>query len=229
MQKILIIEDEVDIAELIAFNLQRNQFDVSMAHDGLEGLNAALTTAPNLIVLDLMLPSMNGIDINKELKRDSRTRDIPVIMLTAKAQTEDRITGLETGADDYLTKPFSPKELVLRAQAVLKRTSTKSSGTVLEHGPFKFDKNNLSFYLDGQLEDLTSTEFKLMIYLCERVNAPQDRSTLLQEVWGYSGDVHSRTLDTHMKRLRKKLEPFSNYLETVRGVGYRIVDTPAAE
>lgn len=229
MQKILIIEDEVDIAELIGFNLQRNQFEVQMAHDGLDGLNKAFSYEPDLIVLDLMLPSLNGIELNKELKRDPRTRDIPVIMLTAKAQTEDRINGLETGADDYLTKPFSPKELVLRTQAVLKRTSTKSSGTVLKHGPFKFDKNNLSFYLDGQLEDLTSTEFKLMIYLCERVNAPQDRSTLLKEVWGYSDDVHSRTLDTHMKRLRKKLEPHANYLETVRGVGYRIVDTPATD
>lgn len=228
MQRILIIEDEVDIAELISFNLQRNQFDTVLAHDGLEGLNKAMSIEPDLIILDIMLPGMDGINVNKELKRDPRTRNIPVIMLTAKAQTEDRINGLETGADDYITKPFSPKELVLRSQAILKRTTQKSSGTVLEHGPFKFDKNTLSFYLDGQLEDLTSTEFKLMIFLIERANAPQDRSTLLKEVWGYSDDVHSRTLDTHMKRLRKKLEPHAGYLETVRGVGYRIVDTPSA-
>lgn len=227
MQRILIIEDEVDIAELISFNLQRNQFDTILAHDGLDGLNKALSIEPDLIILDIMLPGMDGINVNKELKRDPRTRNIPVIMLTAKAQTEDRIAGLETGADDYITKPFSPKELVLRTQAILKRTTTKSSGTVLELGPFKFDKNTLSFYLDGQLEDLTSTEFKLMIFLCERVNAPQDRSTLLKEVWGYSDEVHSRTLDTHMKRLRKKLEPHAGYLETVRGTGYRIVDKPS--
>jgi two-component system phosphate regulon response regulator PhoB len=148
-------------------------------------------------------------------------------MLPAKAQTDDRITGSESGADDYLTKPFSPKELMLRVQAVIKRTSTTASGTTLELGPFKFDKNTLNFYLDDQIVDLTSTEFKLMIFLCERVNAPQERSTLLREVWGYSDDVHSRTLDTHMKRLRKKLEPHANYLETVRGVGYRITDKPA--
>ncbi len=228
MQRILIIEDEVDIAKLISFNLQRNQFDTILAHDGLEGLDKAMSIEPDLIILDLMLPGMDGISVNKELKSDPRTRNIPVIMLTAKAQTDDRITGLETGADDYITKPFSPKELVLRAQAILKRTVQKSSGTVLEHGPFKFDKNTLSFYLDGQLEDLTSTEFKLMIFLIERANAPQDRSTLLKEVWGYSDYVHSRTLDTHMKRLRKKLEPHAGYLETVRGIGYRIVDTPAA-
>ena len=228
MQRILIIEDEVDIAELISFNLLRNQFDTILAHDGLEGLNKALSIEPDLIILDIMMPGMDGINLNKELKRDPRTRNIPVIMLTAKAQTEDRISGLETGADDYITKPFSPKELVLRTQAILKRTTTKSSGTVLELGPFKFDKNTLSFYLDGQLEDLTSTEFKLMIFLCERVNAPQDRSTLLKEVWGYSDEVHSRTLDTHMKHLRKKLEPHASYLETVRGTGYRIVDKPSA-
>jgi len=228
MQRILIIEDEVDIADLISFNLQRNHFDTVLAHDGLEGLNKAISIEPDLIILDIMLPGMDGINVNKELKRDPRTRSIPVIMLTAKAQTEDRINGLETGADDYITKPFSPKELVLRVQAILKRTTIKSSGTVLELGPFKFDKNTLSFYLNGELEDLTSTEFKLMIFLCERVNAPQDRSTLLTEVWGYSDEVHSRTLDTHMKRLRKKLEPHANYLETVRGVGYRIVDKPTA-
>jgi two-component system phosphate regulon response regulator PhoB len=116
---------------------------------------------------------------------------------------------------------------MLRVQAVIKRTSTTASGTILELGPFKFDKNTLNFYLDDQIVDLTSTEFKLMIFLCERVNAPQERSTLLREVWGYSDDVHSRTLDTHMKRLRKKLEPHANYLETVRGVGYRITDKPA--
>ncbi|MEO1857311.1 MAG: response regulator transcription factor [Rubritalea sp.] len=226
MQRILIIEDEVDIAELISFNLQRNQFDTILAHEGLEGLNKAISIEPDLIILDIMLPGMDGINVNKELKRDPRTRNIPVIMLTAKAQTEDRITGLETGADDYITKPFSPKELVLRTQAILKRTTTKGNGIVLELGPFKLDKNTLCFYLNGELKDLTSTEFKLMIFLCERTNAPQDRSTLLKEVWGYSDEVHSRTLDTHMKRLRKKLEPYSSYLETVRGTGYRIVDKP---
>lgn len=229
MQNILIIEDDVDIAELISFNLERNQYKTLITHNGLDGLNKAIETTPDLIVLDLMLPGMDGINVHKELKRDSRTRDIPVMMLTAKAQTQDRITGLETGADDYLTKPFSPKELVLRIQAILKRTTTKSGGTILSLGPFQFDKNSLSFHLDGEPVDLTATEFKLMIFLCERVNAPQSRNTLLKEVWGYSGDVHSRTLDTHMKRLRRKLNPFSNQLETVRGIGYRIVDTPSKD
>lgn len=173
-----------------------------------------------------MLPGMDGIAVYKELSRDSRAKNIPVIMLTAKAQTEDRIKGLEAGVDDYMTKPFSPKELVLRVQAVLKRSHTKSSGSELSLGPFRFDKNSLAFFAGSEQVDLTSTEFKLMLYLCERVGAPQDRSVLLRKVWGYSDDVHSRTLDTHMKRLRKKLGEYADHLETVRGVGYQIVETP---
>lgn len=226
MQKILIIEDEQDLAELVSFNLERNQFETVTALDGLDGLNKALTIQPDLIILDLMLPGMDGIAVYKELSRDSRAKNIPVIMLTAKAQTEDRIKGLETGADDYMTKPFSPKELVLRVQSVLKRSHTKSSGAELELGPFRFDKNSLAFFAGNEQIDLTSTEFKLMLFLCERVGAPQDRSVLLRKVWGYSDEVHSRTLDTHMKRLRKKLGEYADHLETVRGVGYQIVETP---
>lgn len=223
MQSILIIEDEIDIADLVSFNLQRNGFDTKQAHDGITGLEQAFATQPDLILLDLMLPGMDGLNVHKRLRRDARTRDIPVIMLTAKSQTEDRIKGLENGADDYLTKPFSPKELVLRVQALLKRTNHTQSGNILELGPFRIDKNTLSFYLDGEQVDLTSTELKLMLYLCERANHTQDRNDLLREVWGYSDDVHSRTLDTHMKRLRKKLEHHADLLETVRGRGFRII------
>lgn len=223
MQTILIIEDEIDIAELVSFNLQRNGFETKLAHDGISGLQCALDTMPDLILLDLMLPGMDGLNVHKQLRRDARTRSIPVIMLTAKTQTEDRIKGLESGADDYLCKPFSPKELVLRVQALLKRSNHSQSGNVLELGPFRIDKNTLSFYLDGQQVDLTTTELKLMLYLLERVNHTQDRNDLLREVWGYSDDVHSRTLDTHMKRLRPKLGEHAYLLETVRGYGYRIV------
>ncbi|GAA5495606.1 phosphate regulon transcriptional regulatory protein PhoB [Rubritalea halochordaticola] len=229
MQKILIIEDEADISDLIAFNLQRNQFETIQAYDGNDGLNKALTTQPDLIILDLMLPGIDGLGVHKELRRDARTRNIPVVMLTAKAQTEDRIKGLESGADDYLTKPFSPKELILRVQAVLKRSINKSSGSALQVGPFRFDKNSLSFFSGSEQVDLTSTEFKLMLYLCERAGAAQDRSDLLRKVWGYSDEVHSRTLDTHMKRLRKKLGEHANHLETVRGVGYRITKDAVAD
>ncbi|MGB0774645.1 MAG: response regulator transcription factor [Akkermansiaceae bacterium] len=222
MQKILVIEDEADIADLVSFNLKRNDFDVVHAADGLLGLTAAREEKPDLIVLDLMMPGMDGISLFKELRREDDTRSIPVIMLTARGQTEDKILGLEIGADDYMTKPFSPRELVLRARNLLKRTSHTSSGAELECGPFRFVKNTLGFYVDGDQVDLTSTEFKLMLYLCERANSPLDRQDLLVDVMGYNGEVHSRTLDTHMKRLRKKLGARSELLATVRGIGYQI-------
>lgn len=223
MQNILIIEDEVDIADLIRFNLERNQFQSDMAHDGEEGIQKALELQPDLIILDLMLPKKDGFTVFKELRNDPRTKQIPVLMLTAKAQTEDRINGLELGADDYLTKPFSPKELVLRIKAVLKRNIKSSSASEFSCPPFKFNKSTLQFFANNEYIDLTATEFKLMLYLCERVNAPQERYTLLKEVWGYHDDVNSRTLDTHMKRLRQKLGEYAGLLETVRGVGYKIV------
>lgn len=222
MQTILIIEDEEDISDLVAFNLKRNDYDVAQAYDGLKGFEMARELQPDLIVLDLMMPGMDGLTLFKELRREALTRDIPVIMLTARGQTEDKIQGLELGADDYMTKPFSPKELVLRVKNLLKRSGHKESGAELVCGPFRFIKNAMLFYVEGKRCDLTVTEFKLMIYLCERKNVAQDRHDLLKDVLGYSGNVHSRTLDTHMKRLRPKLGKYSNCLETMRGVGYRV-------
>lgn len=222
MQTILIIEDEIDIAELISYNLERNQFISEQAHDGEAGVQKAFECQPDMIILDLMLPKKDGYTVLKELRNDPRTKQIPVLMLTAKAQTEDRILGLEVGADDYLTKPFSPKELVLRIKAILKRYAKSSTASVFECPPFKFKKNTLEFFADNEFIDLTATEFKLMLYLCERINAPQERYTLLKEVWGYHDDVNSRTLDTHMKRLRQKLGTHASLLETIRGVGYQI-------
>lgn len=224
-QTILVIEDEEDIADLVAYNLRRNEYDVELAADGLVGLSKAKEILPALIVLDLMLPEMDGISVYKELSKDAATRKIPVIMLTARGQTEDRIAGLGLGVDDYMTKPFSPKELMLRIKNLLKRAGGATSGSELQCGPFLFVKNSLLFYIDGEETDLTSTEFKLMMYLCERKNIPQERSDILLEVMGYSDAAHSRTLDTHMKRLRKKLGGHANVVETVRGVGYR-VDIP---
>jgi two-component system phosphate regulon response regulator PhoB len=222
MQTILIIEDEEDISDLVAFNLKRNGYEVVQAYDGLEGGTAALKMLPDLIVLDLMMPGMDGLTLFKELRNQPLTQKIPVIMLTARGQIEDKIHGLELGADDYMTKPFSPKELVLRVKNLLKRASHKESGAELECGPFRFIKNAMRFYVDGERCDLTVTEFKLMLYLCERKNVAQDRHDLLKEVLGYSGNVHSRTLDTHMKRLRPKLGKYMGCLETVRGIGYCI-------
>jgi two-component system phosphate regulon response regulator PhoB len=220
MQKILIVEDEPDVADLVAFNLARAGYETVIAHDGLIGLKRALHEAPDLILLDLMLPGKDGFAVFKELRRDSRTNTTPVIMLTARAQTEDRIHGLEAGADDYLTKPFSPKELLLRVQSVLRRSESIPGAVQFETGPFRFDKNSLKFYLDGEPVELTTTEFKLLLYLAERAGIPQGRHDLLRTVWGYSNDVHSRTLDTHMKRLRQKIGRHARLVETIRGVGY---------
>ncbi|WP_035615248.1 response regulator transcription factor [Haloferula sp. BvORR071] len=220
MQKILIVEDERDIADLVGFNLERAGYSVLKAHDGITGAELAVHERPDLVILDLMLPGKDGYGVFKEIRRDSRSRDIPVIMLTARAQTEDRIQGLEAGADDYLTKPFSPKELMLRVQAVLKRSDGPPGSVEVTYGPFRFDKNSLKFYLQGQPVELTSTEFKLLLFLTERAGKAQDRNDLLRTVWGYSDEVHSRTLDTHMKRLRQKLGEHAAMVETVRGIGY---------
>lgn len=222
LQKILIVEDEVDIATLISFNLERAGYRVDVAHDGREGLEKILHDQPDLVVLDLMLPGIDGYAILKEMQRDPRTHAIPVLMLTAKSQTDDRIRGLESGADDYLTKPFSPKELLLRVQAIIKRNRSTPGSVIFSFGPFRFDKNNLTFYLNEEPLSLTSTEFKLLLFLCQRAGEAQDRNDLLKVVWGYNDDVHSRTLDTHMKRLRQKLGDEGSLIETVRGVGYQV-------
>ncbi len=222
MEHILIVEDEIDIANLVAFNLERAGYKVSIAADGRDGLEQILQLQPSLVILDLMLPGMNGYQVLKEMQRDSRSHAIPVLMLTAKSQTEDRIKGLELGADDYLTKPFSPKELLLRVKAIIKRNRSTPGSVVFSFGPFRFDKNSLNFYLNDEPVSLTSTEFKLLLFLCQRAGQAQDRNELLKVVWGYNDEVHSRTLDTHMKRLRQKLGDSSSFIETIRGVGYRV-------
>jgi two-component system phosphate regulon response regulator PhoB len=222
MQRVLIVEDEIDISDLVKFNLQRAGYEVIQALDGIKGTEMALNQRPDLIVLDLMLPGRDGYSVFREIRRDPRTVHIPVLMLTAKAQTEDKIQGLEAGADDYLTKPFSPKELVLRVNAILKRTDATPGAVEFEFGVFRFDKNAVKFYLNNEPLDLTATEFKLLLYLCERAGKEQDRNELLRVGWGYSDEVHSRTLDTHMKRLRQKLGDYGSQVETVRGVGYRV-------
>ena len=221
MYKVLIAEDEADIRRLISFNLERESYDTLLAGDGEEAVLMAYKNIPDLIILDLMLPRMDGFSVFKELRLDSRTKDIPVIMLTAKAQLDDVIAGLEMGADDYLTKPFSPKELVLRVKALLKRVKTSNGSTIVKSGKIRLDKNTLHCFIEDKKIDLTPTEFKLLLLLIERVGNAQNRSDLLREVWGYRDTANSRTLDTHMKRLREKLGELSRCIETVRGVGYQ--------
>ncbi|MDA7540827.1 response regulator transcription factor [Akkermansiaceae bacterium] len=222
METILIIEDEIDIANLVRFNFERNGYSVDIAHDGREGLEKILKNQPDLVILDLMLPEIDGYKILKKMQRDTRSHSIPVIMLTAKSQIDDRLKGLELGADDYVTKPFSPKELILRAQAILKRNRVTPVAEDFLLGPFRFDKNALAFFIDDQPLSLSLIEFKLFLFLCQRAGQSQDRNHLLKVVWGYSDEIHSRTLDTHMKRLRKKLGNEGSFIETIRGIGYRV-------
>lgn len=219
---VLIVEDESDLSDLIAFNLQRKDYIVHQAYDGLEGEEMAMQVRPDVIILDLMLPGKDGFAVFRELRRDARTVDVPVMMLTAKAQTEDRIRGLEIGADDYLTKPFSPKELLLRVESLLRRATPVAAKSELVAGPFRCDKDSLTFYVDGEPVDLTSIEFKLISHMLKHPDETLDRNDLLRRVWNYSEDVHSRTLDTHMKRLRSKLGEHGDMIQTERGVGYRL-------
>ncbi|MGK0185322.1 MAG: two-component system phosphate regulon response regulator PhoB [Verrucomicrobiales bacterium] len=221
MHKVLVVDDESDILDLVSFNLQREGFETISAHDGIEAVVSAKEHLPDLIVLDLMLPGKDGFRVYKELRADQRTQHIPVIMLTAKGELEDKITGLELGADDYVTKPFSPKELVLRVKALLKRSRRVRVDSALKKGPFHLERNSLKLFLDGEQVDLTATEFKLLRLLIEADGEPQERDDLLREVWGYDENVMTRTLDTHVKRLREKLGRYSNCIETVRSVGYR--------
>ena len=219
--KILVVDDEPSIVEVVSLYLARAGFQVTSAHDGQTALREMAKELPDLVVLDLMLPGKDGFRVYKELRADQRTQHIPVIMLTAKGELEDKITGLELGADDYVTKPFSPKELVLRVKALLKRSRRIRVDSALTKGPFHLERNSLKLFLHGEQIDLTATEFKLLRLLIEADGEPQLRDDLLREVWGYDENVMTRTLDTHVKRLREKLGTFANYIETVRGVGYR--------
>tara|TARA_Y100001960_G_scaffold322942_1_gene400433 strand:+ start:2431 stop:3111 length:681 start_codon:yes stop_codon:yes gene_type:complete len=221
MYTVLITEDEADIRQLISFNLERESMETLLAKDGIEAIEIAQEKEPDLIILDIMLPKLDGFAVFKELRQDSRTRDIPVIMLTAKAQLDDVVTGLEMGADDYLTKPFSPRELVLRVKALLRRIKTTTSKSTITSGKFRLDKNTLHCFVAGEQLDLTPTEFKLLLLMIEREGTVQHREDLLREVWGYRDTANSRTLDTHIKRLREKLGDFSRCIKTVRSVGYQ--------
>ncbi|MEM7146726.1 MAG: response regulator transcription factor [Verrucomicrobiota bacterium] len=221
MARVLVVDDERDILDLVALNLKRVGIEASLAEDGLTALDLAKKQGPDLIVLDLMLPGMDGFTVYKNLRKDARTRSIPVLMLTARGQQGDKITGLEMGADDYVTKPFSPRELVLRVQNLLKRSKKIAAQAELHVGEFHLDAKNLKVYLAGKPLDLTTTEFKLLTLLVENTDVTQKRGDLLSEVWGYSDEVHTRTLDTHVKRVREKLGEYSRCIETVRGEGYR--------
>ena len=221
--KILIVDDEPDELEVLGFKLREAGYVPLFAKDGARAIAIARDERPALIVLDLMLPVVDGLEVCKILRRDSGTASIPVIMLTARAAEMDRVLGLELGADDYVTKPFSPRELVLRIKKLLSRSQAASEevGSRLRLGELDIDVPRHEVSLSGQPLVLTATEFKLLEILVRRRGRVQSRDRLLQDVWGYENPIDSRTVDTHMRRLREKLGESAHYLETVRGVGYR--------
>jgi two-component system, OmpR family, phosphate regulon response regulator PhoB len=220
-ETVLIIEDESDVVDLIRYNLKKAKFRVLTAQDGAEGFSMAVTNRPDAVVLDIMLPRLNGFEVLKKLKADSKSESIPILILSAKGEADSRIKGLQLGADDFMPKPFSPKELVLRIQALLRRSTKAVEPEISRTGPFVFDRTAMNLTLDGKRLDLTATEFKLVSMLVANAGSILSREELLQEVWGYSSIVDSRTVDTHMKRLREKLGSHATCMETIRGQGYR--------
>jgi two-component system phosphate regulon response regulator PhoB len=221
--RILIVEDEPDVVDMLSLQLRKaGGFSLITAADGADGLKKARTESPALIVLDLMLPKMSGLELCRLLKSDSTTRQIPIIMLTAKAEEVDRIVGFEFGADDYVTKPFSPREMVLRIRAILRRNQQDGAEENLTRGPITIDAARHRVLVFGKPVVLTAVEFKLLNMLMKRPGRVQARDRLLNEVWGYEAAIDTRTVDTHVRRLREKLGKAADAIETVRGFGYRL-------
>ena len=225
-QKILVVDDEPDAIELIEFNLKQAGYDVVTAADGAAALKKARTASPNLIILDIMLPEIDGFEVCKLLRRDPATAAIPILMLTARAAEIDRVLGLELGGDDYVTKPFSPRELVLRVKKILERAASPATSKRDKFiiGDLHIDVPRHEVRWKGKVIDLTATEFKLIALLAERTGRVQSRDQLLRDVWQYDTLIDTRTVDTHMRRLREKLGGAAKHLDTVRGVGYRFVE-----
>lgn len=223
-ERLLVVDDEPDIVALVAYHLAKSGYSVSTATSGPDGLALARRDKPSLIVLDLMLPGMSGLEVMQQLRSEPATSRIAVLMLTARREESERIEGLTLGADDYLTKPFSPQELVLRVGAILRRTKSADTGTseVTEVGPLKIDRTAHRVTVDGREVELTPTEFKLLTLLAERKGRVQPRNMLLEIVWEAAPDIQTRTVDMHVQRLRAKLGGAGDLIETVRGFGYRL-------
>lgn len=221
--KILVVDDEPDAIELVQFNLAAAGYRVATAACGVEALRKIRSFAPDLVVLDLMLPEMDGLEVCKTLRKNPETASLPIIMLTAKAAEIDRVVGLELGANDYVTKPFSPRELVLRVKKQLQLSGEQQEpAEKLEFGGVVIDIERHIVTVDGEAIELTTTEFRLLVTLVERKGRVQSREQLLKDVWQYETGIDSRTVDTHMRRLRQKLGSSAKYLDTVRGFGYRL-------
>lgn len=227
--RILVVDDEPEIVALVAYHLAKSGYRVSTASSGQDALELARRDRPSLIVLDLMLPGISGFDVLEQLRADDSTRDMAVLMLTARREEPDRIRGLSLGADDYLTKPFSPAELVLRVAAILRRTgnTVPTSADALVIGPLQIDRAAMTVRVSGEHVELTPTEFKLLLTLAERRGRVQGRGHLLETVWEAAPDIQTRTVDMHVQRLRTKLGSAGELIETVRGFGYRLRATPS--
>jgi len=220
--KILVVDDEPDALEILGFKLKEAGYVPLLAKDGTRAIALARDERPALIVLDLMLPEVDGLEVCKILRQDPSTAAIPILMLTARATEMDRVIGLELGADDYVTKPFSPRELVLRIKKLLGRAKAADEPVAqLRFGSLEIDVPKHRVTVQGEPVALTATEFKLLELLARRRGRVQTRERLLQDVWGYDNPIDSRTVDTHMRRLREKIGTAADYLETIRGVGYR--------
>ncbi len=225
MKKVLVIEDERDLAELLAYNLEKEGYTPLTASAGIEGLEIARRELPDLILLDLMLPGMMGTEVCSSLRQSEKTRSIPVLMLTARGDEIDRVVGFEVGADDYIVKPFSMRELMLRIRAILRRSGsdgTPAAERQIRAGGILIDCSSHKVTVSGQEIELTSTEYKLLLYLAEHNGRVMPRELLLQDVWGYNFVGDTRTVDTHVTRLRNKLGEAGEMIKTVRGFGYKI-------
>jgi two-component system phosphate regulon response regulator PhoB len=224
-ERILVIDDEPDLLELVRLNLDQAGYRVETAETGGEALELVRSSPPDLIVLDLMLPDISGTEVCRQIRSDADLQHIPVVMLTAKADEVDRVVGFELGADDYVTKPFSPRELTLRVRAVLRRKhSDSTSDEALERGPLRIDPERHRCFVHENEVELTAKEFDLLLRLMRRPGLVMTREHLLDQVWGSDIAVTTRTIDTHMKRLREKLGEAGSLIETVRGVGYRFAE-----
>jgi two-component system phosphate regulon response regulator PhoB len=226
-KKILVVDDEQDVTDLLEYKFRQEGCQVLSINDPLMFMGTARQFHPDLVVLDIMMPELNGIQICRMLRADPLMKSVPVIFLTAKGEPEDRIKGLENGADDYISKPFDPRELVLRAQVLLKRALQRNeppADRILRIGKVHVDVGRHQLTLDGKEVELTATEFRLLCLLMERKGRVQSRGNLLVNVWNYEADIETRTVDTHIRRLREKLGEHADMIETVRGVGYRVVD-----
>lgn len=226
-ERILIVDDEPDIVELLEYNLRQLGYETATARDGASALAEVHRQRPDLILLDLMLPDISGTEVCRRLRKDASTETIPIMMITARGEEIDRVVGFELGADDYITKPFSPREIVLRVQAVLRRVRPKAqtSAERLKIGELEIDAPRHAVTVAGEEIALTALEFKLLLDLATRRGRVQSRDALLERVWGYAPGIETRTVDTHVKRLREKLSVARDYIETVRGVGYRMRDS----